>query len=73
MFKTVGNVARELSHDIGMPVSPKQVSMIIYDQRVAGVEFPLVNGRRLVPLTAVNSIRMEIEKRLARRGGGSNA
>lgn len=72
-FLTVGDVARDLSRDIGKPVSPKMVSTLLYDQRVNGIEFPLVCGRRMIPPDAFGTIREAIEKRLARRGGAKRA
>jgi hypothetical protein len=48
-FLCVSEVSREAEQQLGIPVSPKAVSDLLYQRRVDVRRCPMLGGRRLVP------------------------
>lgn len=59
----VSDAAAELTHRSGRPVSPREITQLLYLRRAPGCDFPIVGGRRLIPREALPQLLAALERR----------
>jgi hypothetical protein len=58
----VGEVARRL----GVP--PRLISYLLYQRRLPDEAYPIVGGRRIIPLDRLDEVAAAVREHLSRRG-----
>ena len=61
-LRTVGEIACELSRQLGTEVRPRDVSDVIYRRRVAAERCPILGGRRWIPDDMIREIERELRQ-----------
>ena len=65
----VGQAAAELGRRLGRPVSPREVTAVLYDRQVPEELGPVVGGRRVINPAGLDRIEAVLRARDAARQG----
>ena len=62
-YRTVGDVAREVSDRTGVAIRPRDITDLFYAMAIPAVRCPIVGGRRLIPPDLVPAIVEALSRR----------